>query len=206
MSICDGYVVPRNNPESQFAHWLIADEVYKFYGEAEGNPDKYIWNNAFAMIWGKHGQNTGNEAADRSYHFRKIIEGTRNSNGGDEAVTGFLEDPAARNSNFYGSNLTAVASTDANLMKMRTPFFQVDDPIGRFDYYRMAWGRPGHPTIADRVKARIDPIMNDYKAGEADRPAPAANAANTHPSYTPTGPKFKAMDWRGLIDDPEPLN
>jgi len=208
--ISDGYVVPRNNPESQFAHWLIADEVYKMYGEAEGSAEKYIWNNAFMMTWGTHGNNNGNEGADMSYLFRKIVEQARANNGGMEAVTGSdPDDPDAREgdySKFYGSNMSAIAAADATLMKMRTPFFQVDDPIGRFDYYRMVWGRPGHPTIAERVKRRIDPILTDYFAGEVSRPFPAAFAPPVHPGYTPTGPKFKAMDWRGLLDDPETLN
>ncbi|MDR2702695.1 MAG: hypothetical protein LBB72_09715 [Spirochaetaceae bacterium] len=210
MIISDGYVVPRNNPESQFAHWLIADEVYRMYGELEGNPDKYIWNNAFMMTWGTHGGNNGNEGADASYLFRKIVEQARFNNGGEDAVTGSdPEDPNAREgdySKFYGTNMTFLALSDANLMKMRTPFFQVDDPIGRFDYYRMVWGRPGHPTVAERIKRRIDPILTDYFAGEANRTPPAAFAPPVHPSYTPTGPKFKAMDWRGLLDEPEPLN
>jgi hypothetical protein len=175
----DGFVVPRNNPESQFANWLIADEVYKLYGEAEGEPEKYIWNNAFMMTWGTHGGNSGNEGADRGYHAMKIFNG--------EATTGS-------------------ALGDPNLMKLRTPLFQVDDPISRFDFYRMNWGRPGHPTIEERVKARVEPILADYTAGEATRPVPSAFAPATHPNYTPTGPKFKAMDWRGLLDQPELLD
>jgi hypothetical protein len=178
MILQDGYVVPRNNPESQFAQWLIADEVYKLYGEAEGDPEKYIWNNAFMITWGTHGGNTGNEAADRNYHAMKIFNGEATS---DRALS------------------------DPNLMKLRTPVFQVDDPISRYDFYRMTWGRPGHPTIAKRVQDRVEPILNDYVEGERNRPFPAAFAPAIHPNYTPTGPKFKAMDWRGLLDTPEPL-
>jgi hypothetical protein len=173
----DGFVVPRNNPESQFAHWLIADEVYKAYGEWEGDPEKYIWNNAFEMTWGTHGGNTGNEAADMGYHAMRIFNGDAN---------------------------TTFALANPNLLKLRTPPFPVDDPIGRFDYFRMIWGRPGHPTIAERIHARIDPILDAYIAGEANRPFPAASAAPVHPG-TPTGQGFKAMDWRGLIDTPEAL-
>jgi hypothetical protein len=204
----DGYVVPRNNPESQFAHWVIADEVYKLYGEAEGDPEKYIWNNGFGMTWGTHGSNTGNEGADKSYQFQKIIEGVWAANGvGAHGISGET-DVTVREGNYskyFGSKLTNAAKTDSNLMKLRTPWFQVDDPVSRFDYYRMTWGRPGHPTIAERVKARVEPILPDYVAGEASRPFPTAFAPATHPSYTPIGPKFKAMDWRGLIDQPEPL-
>jgi hypothetical protein len=180
LNMHDGYVVPRNNPESQFAHWLIADEVYKFYGEQEdGNSEKYIWHNGFMMTWGTHGGNNGNEGADDAYHANAIFQGNAN---------------------------TAYAQANSNLMKQRTPFFHVDDPISRFDYYRMIWGRPDHPSIADRVKARVEPILADYVAGEKDRPFPTAFASPIHPSYTPVGPKFKAMDWRGLLDAPEPLN
>jgi len=208
----EGYVVPRNNPEGQFAHWVIADDVYKMYGELEsGNPEKYIWNNAFMMTWGTHGANNGNEGPDRDYHFRKMVEQARAKNGGIDVVTGYTgTDPDYREGNyekFYGSDMSAVALADAQLMKMRTPFFQIDDPIGRFDYARMVWGRPGHPTIAERVARRIPPaLIADYYAGEVNRPFPAAFAPAVHPSYTPTGPMFKAMDWRGLLDDPEPLN
>jgi hypothetical protein len=174
----DGYVVPRNNPESQFANWLIADEVYKFYGEAEGVPEKYIWNNAFMMTWGTHGGNTGNETADRTYHSMRVFNG--------EADTTF-------------------AKANMNLMKFRIPYFQVDDPISRFDYYRINWGRPGHPTIAERVHARVAPIVPDFEAGDALTDPPESGGVVTYPDYEPTGPKFKEMDWRGLIDTPEAL-
>jgi hypothetical protein len=174
----DGYVVPRNNPESQFANWLIADEVYKLYGEAEGDPEKYIWNNAFTMIWGTHGGNTGNESPDRCWHAMRIFKGEAN---------------------------TEFAKTNMNLMKMRIPYFQVDDPISRFDYYRINWGRPGHPTIAERVHARVAPIIPDFEAADALSGPPESGGVVTYPEYEPTGPKFKAMDWRGLTDAPEAL-
>ena len=174
----EGYVVPRNNPEGQFANWIISDEVYKMYGEFEGNAEKYIWNNAFVMIWGTHGGNTGNEAAERNYHAMRVFNGDAN---------------------------TTFALANPNLLKMRTPYFSIDDPVSRFDFYKMNWGRPGHPTVAERVKKYVDPILTDYFAGEANRPFPAAYAPNVHPGYTPTGPKFKAMDWRGILDNPEPL-
>lgn len=200
----DGYVVPRNNPESQFAHWVIADEVYKLYGEAEGDPEKYLWNNSFMMTWGTHGQNAQNEGADKSYHFQKIIEGARAANGGTVAGETDVNVREGNYSKYFGSKLSSIAKTDSNLMKLRTPWFQIDDPVSRFDYYRMTWGRPDHPTIAERVRSRVDPIMEDYTAGEATRPFPVAYAPTTHPTYTPTGSKFKPMDWRGLIDQPEP--
>ena len=214
----EGYVVPRNNPESQFAHWVIADEVYKMYGELEsGNERKYIWNNGVTMIWGKHGENTGNEAPDRDYQFRKMVEAARANAGGIEAAAGLPHegqpgyDETQREGSYekyysWNSSSLSTAEADANLHRVRYPYFHVDDPIGRFDYGRMTWGRPGHPTIAERVAARVNPILNDYFAGEDGRSFPAAFAPATHPSYTPTGPKFKAMDWRGLLDAPEPLN
>ncbi|MDR1902084.1 MAG: hypothetical protein LBQ88_07390 [Treponema sp.] len=182
----DGYTQTRNNQESQFANWLIIDELYKFYGEQEGSPDKYIWRNGFVMTWGDHGGNNGNEGPDRAYHAAKIFDGTT-----DNAQT---------------------ALADSNLAKMRAPWFPIDDPVGAFDYYRMTWGRPGHPTIAQRVKARLpDALLTHYKSvDEAARPAPAAGQ---DPNWRPanynasayTGPKFKAMDWRGLTDTPDAL-
>jgi hypothetical protein len=175
----DGYVVPRNNPEAEFANHLMVDEVYKLYGEAEGDPYKYIWRNAFVMTWGTHGNNTGNETADRNYHATKIFNG--------EAGSG--------------------SESDLNLLKMRYPYFPIDDPIGRFDFYRMTWGRPGHPTIAERVKAWVDPVLTDYNVYANSMPTPVAGATpGTAPAdYKATGPKFKAMDWRGLIDEPEQM-
>jgi hypothetical protein len=178
----DGYWVPRNNPESQFANWVIIDEVFKFYGEQEGDPEKYIWRNGFEMIMGTHGGNTGNEAPNRNYHARAIFEGNAN---------------------------TAYAVANPNLYKMREPRFMVDDPASRFDYYRMRFGRPGHPTIAERVAARVEPILPDYRAAEVNRPIPAIGMAPRYPKYpqgyTPSGIGFKPMDWRGLTDTPEPL-
>jgi hypothetical protein len=174
----DGFVVPRNNPESQFANWVITDEVFKLYGEAEGDPEKYIWNNAFMMTWGTHGGNTGNEATDMAYHAMRIFNGEAN---------------------------TTFAKSNMNLMKLRTPLFQVDDPIGRFDYYRINWGRPNHPTIAERVLARVKPIVADFEAGDAVAPTPESGGNVLYPDYEPTGPKFKQMDWRGLLDAPEVL-
>ncbi|MDR0643290.1 MAG: hypothetical protein LBG05_00050, partial [Treponema sp.] len=177
----DGYTQGRNNQESQFGNWVAIDEVYKLYGEAEGDEYKYVFRNGIVMTWGDHGGNTGNEAADRNYHAMKIFNGDTD-------------------------NATASAA-DPQLAKMRSPWFSVDDPIGRFDYYRMTWGRPGHPTIAQRVRDRVEPTLTDYNAWMAlNPPAPAVDGpTDIKMSYTPTGPKFKAMDWRGLIDTPEPL-
>jgi hypothetical protein len=180
----DGFIVPRNNPESQFANWLIIDEVYKFLGEQEGDPEKYIWRNGQMMNWGTHLSSTTEEAATRLYHLQAIADGNTN---------------------------TTYAMANPNLAKLRDPMFPVDDPITAYDYYRITWGRPDHPTIAQRIHSRVDPIMEDYYRGEMGHPRPAnANSADTYQSnaraaYTPTGRKFKPMDWRGLIDTPEEM-
>jgi hypothetical protein len=193
----DGYIVPRNNPESQFANHLIIDEIYKMYGEAEGKPNKYIWRNAFVMTWGTHGSSTGNEAADRNYHAKKIFD----SFGEKTAENTVLESITTDATDLSGSE------SDLNLLKMRFPYFHIDDPIGRFDYYRVTWGRPGAPTIAERVKNWVDPILPAYNEWVKVAPAPAAGPnTNVQGSYTEVStPKFKAMDWRGLIDTPEAL-
>ncbi|MCL2444318.1 MAG: hypothetical protein FWD13_12770 [Treponema sp.] len=73
--------------------------------------------------------------------------------------------------------VNAIYSGTQPNVKFRTPPFPVDDPRYRRDFDRMDWGRPGHPTIAERVrKMRESPVP------------------------------VKAMDWRGLLDNPEPLN
>jgi hypothetical protein len=198
----DGFVVPRNNPESQFANWLMIDEIYKFYGEQEGDPEKYIWRNGFMFSWGTHGGNTGNEAPDRNYHASKVFADYDKKS--DKSFYNTYSGAAALD--------TALATADYNIFKFRDPLYPVDDPIGRFDYYRANWGRPrgatGNqtPTIAERVRRRIpETLLVDYEAGEAARPRPSYQTSlPPHPNYTPQGPKFKPMDWRGLIDEPEP--
>jgi hypothetical protein len=200
----DGFVVPRNNPESQFANWLMIDEIYKFYGEQEGDSEKYIWRNGFMLSWGTHGGNTGNETPDRNYHASKVF-----------ADYDKKSDKSFYNTYSSAADLTTtVAKSDYNIFKFRDPLYPIDDPIGRFDYYRANWGRPRNgtesqtPTIAERVKSRIpDTLLTDYVAGEATRPRPSYQTSlPPHPNYTPQGgAKFKPMDWRGLIDNPEPL-
>jgi hypothetical protein len=106
---------------------------------------------------------------------------------------------------FKGEANTTFARSNMNLMKLRTPLFQIDDPIGRFDYYRINWGRPNHPTVAERVLARVKPIIADFEAGDAVAPTPESGGNVLYPDYEPTGPKFKQMDWRGLLDEPEVL-
>jgi hypothetical protein len=147
--------------------------------------------------WGTHGGNTGNETPDRNYHASKVFADYDKKS--DKSFYNTYSGAAELN--------TTVAKGDYNLFKFRDPLYPIDDPIGRFDYYRAKWGRPNHPTIAERVALRIpEALLEDYVAGEATRPKPAyATTVPAHPSYTPTGPKFKPMDWRGLIDSPEPL-
>jgi hypothetical protein len=222
----DGLGVPRNNPDSQFANWVIIDDVYKFLGEQEGDQYKYIWRNGAIFTWGTHGSNTGNEAPDRNYHANKVFED--------------FDAKAGRAGAAPLPNSGTTPPDDYNLFKFRDPAYQVDDPIGRFDYYRVNWGRPDHPSIADRVRSRLpDELIAAYEADEINRPQPwtyggaqysVSSTVVTVPnppvngdgtlipstvtvSYTgwktqaaaPNVPRFKPMDWRGLIDTPEPL-
>ncbi|MDR0457051.1 MAG: hypothetical protein LBH20_10265 [Treponema sp.] len=71
---------------------------------------------------------------------------------------------------------TAIYSGSQPHSKFRTPPFPVDDPRYRWDFNRMDIGRPGHPTIAERVR-----LMRESTV------------------------KVKAVDTRGLLDNPEPL-
>ncbi|MDR2477463.1 MAG: hypothetical protein LBD18_06740 [Treponema sp.] len=224
----DGLAVVRNNPDSQFANWLIQDEIYKFLGEVEGNEYKYIWRNGAVFPWGLHGTNTGNEAPDRNLHASLIFkdyDAKAGIAGGDPLPSSGTTPPS-----------------DYKVFKFRDPLYHVDDPLGRFDYYRMTWGRPGHPSIADRVRSRLpDTLIAAYEADEVHRPKPwtygnlqSSNADDIvtvpnppvsgtgangipltvsvtyngwhTPQAAPDVPRFKPMDWRGLIDIPEPLN
>jgi hypothetical protein len=220
----DGLGVPRNNPDSQFANWVIIDEVYKFLGEKEGNEYKYIWRNGAVYTWGTHGSNTGNEAPDRNYHATRVFEDF-------DAKAGIGGTPLPDSG--------TTPPVDYHLFKIRDPAYNIDDPIGRFDYYRVNWGRPNHPSVADRVRSRLpDALIAAYEADEVNRPQPwtyggpqynvssqivtvpnpppAAGDGTTIPTtvtttYTgwrtptaaPSVPRFRPMDWRGLIDSPE---
>lgn len=212
----DGFITPRCNPQAQWAMWIILDEVYKFLGEQEGDGqldsrypgsglyngwDKYIWRNAIWMNWATHGQGTtekGTAGAGHAALFQAVIE---------------------------GNDTTAYAMTESNISKFRDSPWQPDDPVTRFDFYRMDWGRPrpggkiagktaDAPTIAERVSRRVEPILDDYYKGEMyhDKPAVALTAATYHDAARQAitsgalvlaGPKFKPMDWRGLTDSPE---
>ena len=135
----DGYDTTRNNPEAQWANWLICDEIYQLYAE-ELNDPAIIWRNAIKM-----------------YHIPHQHQAYQNQ---DELDL-----------------VTAIYAETQPDAKFRTPPFPVDDPRYRWDFDRMDIGRPGHPTIAERVRAM------------RENPVPV-----------------KPMDTRGLLDSPEPLN
>jgi len=141
----DGYDTERNNPEGQWANWLLSDEIYQMYAD-ELNDPRIIWRNAIKMYHIPH-QHNSYQTADETALIDNLWDESKSE-----------------------------ADLKAALMKLRIPPFPVDDPRYRWDFNRMDVGRPGHPTIAERVyKMRNSPVP------------------------------VKAMDWRGLLDDPEPL-
>jgi len=208
----------RTNQPSMWANWLITDEIYKFYGEQEyaeehnngvlvEDPeypgsglmmgwDKYIWNNLHANWWGTHAGLPTTTAINQ--HRSRMLE-----NEGIGTTTDF-------------------AKTNIMIAKHRDPAFPVDDPVTYIgDFHKMDFGRPGAPTIAERVKRRVWPILKDYFLGEAYHqvPSTSSQAPFTQDTYhnaakdaiqsgelVLTGPKFKPMDWRGLTSNPEPLD
>jgi len=210
--IRSGIQQTRTNQPSEWAQWMFVDEIYKFFGEQEyaeefnngtlvDDPaypgsglkmgwDKYIWRNGCFFNWGSHGGNTSEETSTVTNYMRIIRSGNATTEtviaGGADAVT---------------------------LAKVRDAEFPIDDPVYYLaEWHKVDWGRPGAPTIAERVRRRVEPIMKDYFMGEQYHAAPAPSsaadaAAHYHDAakaaYTPTGPKFKRMDWRGLIDNPE---
>jgi hypothetical protein len=134
----DGYNTMRNNPEGQWANWLICDEIYQMYAEELKDP-AIIWRNAIKFYDIEH----------QHYNYQD-------------------QDEVDLTTAIY-------AGTQPNA-KFRTPPFPADDPRYRWDFNRMDFGRPGHPTIAERVrKMRESPY------------------------------KVKAVDTRGLLDSPERL-
>ena len=222
--IAAGSAQMRTNQPSTQANWMITDEIYKFYGEQEyfeehgawiEDPeypgsglymgwDKYIWRNLHDLHWGGHEGTQSGVNSTLSEHRARI----------------FKEED-------YGTN---IAKTSLHLAQLRTPFFPVDDPVTYLgDYHKMDWGRPKgglkstadsvagandsqNPTIATRIQRRVYPILKDYFMGEVYHAVPAVSGTphgtyhdEVNANYTPTGPKFKPMDWRGLIDKPEPL-
>jgi len=206
----------RTNQPAMEAAWLLADEVYKFYGEQEyamehnggvlvEDPnypgtglkmgwDKYIWRNGhYEYAWGTHGDNTSDETSAGARLAGYIRSGTATTT---TATTGTTGNTGER----------------TTLAKARESMFPlVDDPVVYLaEWHKMDWGRPGAPTIAERVRRRVEPNLKDYFMGEQYHQAPASgiSPATYHDAaksaYTPTGTKWKRMDWRGLIDNPEP--
>lgn len=219
----DGTITPRCNPQAQWAMWIVLDEVYKFLGEQEEYErtgslvpdaaypntglsvgwDKYIWRNGIWMNWASHGAGTTEKNTAGKGHaaiYTAMVEGDDN---------------------------TAYALAHFNFIKFRDSPWPVDDPVTRFDFYRMDWGRPrggipanitSNPTIGERVRRRVEPILPDYYKGEMYHAKPAvypavdartyhnaARAAISSGALALTGPKYKTMDWRGLTDNPENL-
>ncbi len=215
----------RTNQPSMEANWLLTDEIYKFYGEQEymeanGQTtlttldgdyppeaglymgwDKYIWNNQKDFWWGVHA-------------------------GLQAIAVPTIRELRSRYLSGQGTT-TANAKAQVALMRNRDPYYVHDDPVLYIgDYQKMDWGRPGHPTIAERMGKRVKPIMPAYFLGEVYHQAPSQattppytyetyhNAAKAQypnhaaPNGTPAsgglpGPRFKPLDWRGLTDEPE---
>ena len=207
--IRSGVQQTRTNQPSMWAAWLIADEVYKFFGEQEyaeefnngqliDDPaypgtglkmgwDKYIWRNATWMNFGSH-------------------QGTTEESNAARDLARLIRTGAATTETASGSDASARL-----LALLRDPMFSIDDPVYYLaEWCKFDWGRPGAPTIAERVRRRVEPNLKDYFMGEQYHAIPASgnNAATYHDAakaaYTPTGTKWKRMDWRGLIDTPEP--
>jgi len=133
----DGYNTMRNNPEGQWANWLICDEIYQMYAEELKDP-AIIWRNAIKLYDIEH--------MHQSYQDQDEYD-----------------------------LVTAIYNKTQPNAKFRAPPFPADDPRYRWDFDRMDFGRPGHPTIAERVRRmRESPV------------------------------KVKAVDTRGLLDTPEP--
>jgi hypothetical protein len=134
----DGYDCLRTNPESQWANWLMCDEIYQMYAEELGDPS-IIWRNVCKFY------NIGH------MHY------------------------AYQDQDEYNL-VTALFSGQQPNAKFRTSQFPVDDPRYRWDFDRIDWGRPGHPSIAERVR-----LMRES-------------------SYP-----VKTLSIRGLLDTPERL-
>ena len=206
----------RTNDYGGFATWLVVDEIYKMYGEAEGNGqpasnvpagsglydgwDKYLYNNMMDCWWGNHAGMQG--AATPSMTAAR----TRYLSAGNGVATTIDE-----------------AKADIKIARFRDPYYLVDDPYAYIsDWHKMNISRP-HPDgtpgtpISERVSRRVSPLLKDFFRGEIYHNAPARygpnvsaityhdaakNAINSG-QLTFTGPKYKPMDWRGLLDTPE---
>jgi hypothetical protein len=206
----------RTNDYGSFVTWLIVDEIYKMYGEAEGNGtpasnapagsglydgwDKYLYNNMQDYWWGNHAGMQG--AATPSMTAAR----TRYLQGGEGIATP-----------------VDVAKSDIRIARFRDPHFLVDDPTAYItDWYKMDISRPrpdgslGVP-LSERVSRRVTPLLKDFFQGEIYHNAPARYGPNVSArtyhnaarqaiesgALVLSGPKYKAMDWRGLLETPE---
>jgi hypothetical protein len=164
--------------------------------------DKYLYNNMMDMWWGNHaGMQPAAVPSMTAARTRLLRDG--------EGVSTTVE----------------FAKRDITIARFRDPYFQVDDPINYItDLHKMNISRPlpdgskGVP-IARRMERRVAPVLKDYFQGEIYHSAPARYPINTGSTYHNatraavqsvtlrlTGPRFKPMDWRGLLDNPESLD
>jgi hypothetical protein len=208
----------RTNDYASFATWLIVDEIYKMYGEAEGNGspasnapadsglydgwDKYLYNNMQDYWWGNHAGMQGAATPSMTAARTRLLE-----NGEGIATT------------------VEFAKSDIKIARFRDPHFLVDDPHAYImDWHKMHISRPrpdGTPgtPISERISRRVTPVLKDFFRGEIYHNAPArygpgvsartyhdaAKAAISSGALVLNGPKYKPMDWRGLLDNPEVL-
>jgi hypothetical protein len=215
----------RVNQPSQILHWILMDEAYKMYGEMEWyeehgimqeDPrfpgsglhmgwDKYIWNNIFDFWWGGHaGIQTAALPSLQGFRARHLASGTG------------------------AGTSTADAMADIRIARFRDPVYDVTDPAYFFEYRKINWGRPrpdGSPgvTIAERVRRRVTmEHLRDYYLAEIYRQPSsqettgifansteylrAAREARDSGALQLRSQRWRYMDWRGLTDNPEPMN
>jgi hypothetical protein len=206
----------RTNDYGSFTTWLVVDEIYKMYGEAEGSGapasdappnsglydgwDKYIYNNMQDYWWGNHAGMQSAAAPSMTAARTRLLQG-------GEGI----------------STPVVFAKSDIKIARFRDPHFMVDDPYAYIvDWHKMHISRPrpdGTPgtPISERVSRRVTPILADFFKGEIYHNAPArygpnvsartyhdaARAAIDGGTLQLSGTKFKPMDWRGLLDNPE---
>jgi hypothetical protein len=114
------------------------------------------------------------------------------------------------------------AQSDITIARFRDPYFQLDDPINYIsDWHKMDISRPkpdgtkGTP-INTRLERRVAPLLKDYFQGEIYHAPPARYPTNLGSTYhddakaaiqsgklTLSATKYKPMDWRGILDNPE---
>jgi hypothetical protein len=208
----------RTNDYGSFATWVVVDEIYKMYGEAEGNGsaasnapagsglydgwDKYLYNNMQDYWWGNHAGMQGAASPSMTAARTRLLEG-------GVGIATPIE----------------TAKSDITIARFRDPHFLVDDPYAYIsDWHKMHISRPrpdGTPgvPISERIGKRVTPLLKDFFQGEIYHNAPArygptvsaityhdaAQQAITAGTLQLNGPKYKPMDWRGLLDNPEVL-